>query len=241
MPHRFYAPGAAPGERIALDADEAEHLRRVLRLRVNDEVHVFDGRGHEFAARVAAIDRDGVTVAIGEPAGPARETRTPITLVQAVLKGDKMDGVIRDAVMLGVRAIQPLIATRTDGPAPAAARAARWTRIALSSTKQSGRAQLARIDPPRTLDEWLMTPRPASTIMAVEPGARTDGVRPLREAVADRPVDAAVLVGPEGGWTPDEIACASEAGATLVTLGDRTLRADAVPLVLLSMLLFAWD
>ena len=102
---RFFAPAAGvTGDRVLLPADEAEHLTRVLRLSPGDRVRVFNGRGAEFEAVVDAADRGGVRLRIGAPCTPAPEPRLAITLVQSVLKGDKMDDVVRDAVMIGVAA-----------------------------------------------------------------------------------------------------------------------------------------
>src|SRR6185295_5481908 len=112
---RFFAPAAhATGDRILLPGDEAEHLTRVLRLSTGATVCVFNGRGAEFEAIVETIDREGVRVHVGAPSTPAPEPRIAITLAQAVLKGDKMDDVVRDAVMLGVAAIQPLVTARSE-------------------------------------------------------------------------------------------------------------------------------
>src|SRR6478672_2071241 len=100
--HRFFAPALDPGdETVVLPRDEAEHLTRVLRLGAGDTVAVFDGRGHEFVARVTSALRRNVTVQIMSRVEPAVEPAVALTLVQAVLKGDKMDDVVRDAVMLG--------------------------------------------------------------------------------------------------------------------------------------------
>src|SRR5215470_7260595 len=100
--HRFFAPTLDVGdETVALPRDEAEHLRRVLRLGVGDTVSVFDGRGHEFVARVTiALPRE-TRVQLVTRIDPPAEPTVAITIAQAVLKGDKMDEVVRDAVMLG--------------------------------------------------------------------------------------------------------------------------------------------
>src|SRR6187401_2132489 len=109
MTPRFHAPDArARGDVVALPDDEASHLARVLRLTAGDAVRAFDGRGLEFDAVVTLAERGGASVRLGEPRTPAPELRVAMTLVQAVLKGEKMDEVVRDAVMLGVSAIQPL-------------------------------------------------------------------------------------------------------------------------------------
>jgi 16S rRNA (uracil1498-N3)-methyltransferase len=172
------------------------------------------------------------------------ELAVPITLAQAVLKGDRMDDVVRDAVMLGVTAVQPLVTRRTETTVAAlrAARVDRWRRVALASVKQSRRAVLPDICTPLTLDTYLAERRPADlSLMLVEPSA-AEGIEPL--AVLRRqpaPHDAAVLVGPEGGWAPEEVQAARERQVRLATFGSRTLRADAVPVAALSILTFLWE
>ena len=242
--HRFFAPGLDPGdEAVTLPRDEAEHLTRVLRLGVGDTVSVFDGRGHEFVARVVRADRRDARVQIVSRVDVPAEPGVALTLVQAVLKGEKMDDIVRDAVMLGVTAIQPLVTTRAETTVAALTRGARpdrWRRVALASVKQSGRALLPDIRQPLTLETFLGEPPPALTLMLVEPGADA-GAGPLSELRGQpTPQDAAILVGPEGGWVEQEWTAARERGARLVTLGRRTLRADAVPIAAISVLQFLW-
>jgi 16S rRNA (uracil1498-N3)-methyltransferase len=242
--HRFYAPDLELGApRLTLAGDEARHLTRVLRLGVGDEVAVFDGRGLERRARVAATDRDEVSLTLGTRVEPSREVSFPITLAQAWLKGDAMDGIVRDATMLGVSTIQPLAAERCDVPGAAMARSQRlerWRRIAISSAKQCRRAVVPLIREAAPLGGVLDSAAGAVVVMLVEPGAA--GASAVRRApgAVDSPAGAIVLVGPEGGWTPAELDAASRAGVRFVTLGDRTLRAESVALVALPVLLFAW-
>src|SRR5687768_8682609 len=122
-----------PGdEAVTLPRDEAEHLTRVLRIGVGDTVSVFDGRGHEFLARVVGADRRDVRVQLLSRVEPPAESAVHLTLAQAVLKGDKMDDVVRDAVMLGVAAIQPIVTRRSEATVAALMRGARldrWRRI----------------------------------------------------------------------------------------------------------------
>src|SRR6267378_6607113 len=133
--HRFFAPSLDPGdETVALPREEAEHLTRVLRLGAGDTVAVFDGRGHEVLARVASAVRRDVRVQLLSRVEPAAESRVGLTLAQAVLKADKMDDVIRDAVMLGVSAIQPIVTKRTEMTVALVrdTRVERWRRVALA-------------------------------------------------------------------------------------------------------------
>ena len=243
--HRFFAPTLDPGdETVLLPKGEAEHLTRVLRLGTGDTVSVFDGRGHEFLGRVAGVRRREVHVELLSRVDPAAELDVSLTLVQGVLKSDKMDDIVRDAVMLGVTAVQPLITRRTETTVAAllkGARLDRWRRIALASVKQSRRAVLPEIRTPLTLESYLDEPRATEVLMFVEPGADRSAT-PL-SLWRSRPVpsDAAILIGPEGGWTESECAMAEARDVRLVTLGPRTLRADAVPIAALSVLQFLWE
>jgi 16S rRNA (uracil1498-N3)-methyltransferase len=242
--HRFFAPSLDPGdETVMLPRDEAEHLTRVLRMGVGETVAVFDGRGREFLARVASAVRREVRLQIVSRIEPAAEPGVALTLVQAVLKGDKMDDVIRDAVMLGVAAIQPIVTKRTETTVAALVRGARvdrWRRVALASVKQSRRAVVPDIHLPLTLESFLGDAPAGLRLMLVEPDASTN-CEPLSAIQAEAaPHDAAIVIGPEGGWTEEEPSEARVGGVRLVTLGHRTLRADAVPIAAISVLQFIW-
>jgi 16S rRNA (uracil1498-N3)-methyltransferase len=241
---RFFVPSLDAGDETALlPKDEAEHLTRVLRLGPGDSVAVFDGRGREFLARVVSAQRRDVRVQLLSPIEPAAEAAVHLTLVQAVLKGDRMDEVVRDAVMLGVAAIQPIVTERTEATVASLGRAGRvdrWRRVAVSSVKQSRRAVLPEVPGPLTFESWLGEPRPAVALMLVEPGASTQAEPLSSVRTLNGPAEAAVLVGPEGGWSEKEWAAARQHGIRLITLGHRTLRADAVPVAAISVLLFLW-
>jgi 16S rRNA (uracil1498-N3)-methyltransferase len=241
---RFFAPALDAGDELVdLPRDEAEHLTRVLRLGAGDTVSVFNGRGQEFLARVVSAARRDARVQLLSRVDPAPEASTPLTLVQAILKGDKMDEVIRDGVMLGVAAIQPIVTKRTEITVAAVLRGARverWRRVALASAKQCRRAILPEILTPLTFDTWLEEPAPELRMMFVEPGP--EGIEPLTAFRSlPAPSAAALVIGPEGGWDPSELAAARASGVRVVSLGGRTLRSDAVAVAALSVLQFLWD
>jgi 16S rRNA (uracil1498-N3)-methyltransferase len=242
--HRFYAPDLDPAQSIvALPADEAQHLTRVLRLVPGAIVAVFDGKGKEFSARVESARRDRVNLEILEPRRPAQESTLAITLAQAVLKGDKMDDVVRDAVMLGVADIRPVVSGRAETSLAAmntARRAARWRRIAVASAKQCGRAVVPHIGEPVALAELVRSAPPAAMKLALVEPSQPHGQSLETLTANPRPQAAVVVVGPEGGWKPDELEQFSVGGFRLVTLGSRTLRAEAVPLAALALLQFIW-
>ncbi|HEX7797933.1 MAG TPA: RsmE family RNA methyltransferase [Vicinamibacterales bacterium] len=243
--HRFFAPTLDVGdETVVLPKDEAEHLRRVLRLGVGDTVSVFDGRGHEFVARVTVALPRETRVQLMTRLEPPAEATVPITIAQAVLKGDKMDDVVRDAVMLGASAIQPLVTKRTEVTVAAllrASRVERWRRVAVASVKQSHRAVVPDIRTPLSFDSHLEEPFGGLQLMLVEPQAHTD-VEPISVLKRESPpADVSIWIGPEGGWDEREWKSARERGVRLISLGQRTLRADAVPVAIVSILSFLWE
>ena len=246
--HRFHAPSVTDiNERVQLPAEEAAHATRVLRLRSGAMVRVFDGRGREFRGLLNVAKRGDVSVQTLEEVVPVREAQVVITLAQAVLKGRKLDAVVKDATMLGVAAIRPLLSANIDVPQAATAQPrarTRWERIAVSSAKQSGRAVVPTVHEPMAMTAYLQSAPDDEDcdlrIIFVEPanaeahaGLAALGDRP-------RPKRATLMVGPEGGWTDDEVALATASGYEAATLGDRTLRADAMPIAALAVALFLW-
>lgn len=246
MSARFYAPEVrGQGERLALSPEEAAHLARVLRLKRGAPVIVFDGRGHEFDATVLETTRSQAIVGVGAARTPMDEPTVAVTLAQAVLKGDSMDEVVRDAVMMGAAAIQPVLSRRSEATLAAVARGRRverWQRVAVSSAKQCGRATVPPILQPRsfeaTVEDLVQRRLPSPGYMLVEPAARADA-RPVTVLASAAPAEATVIVGPEGGWTTEEIARAA-ASCHLVRIGARTIRANAMSTVALSALFTLW-
>jgi len=242
---RSFAPHAnEPGDLITLAPDEAEHLTRVLRLTAGDPVSVFNGRGGEFESVIESAARGRVRVRVGLPRASAPEARLAVSVAQAVLKGDKMDAVVRDATMIGVTAIHPIVTTRTELSVAALERGhrrERWERVAIAATKQCGRAIVPHIATPIELRAFGNGADPmtrGAVLMLVEPGAAA-GATALRDLDIPTPEAATLIVGPEGGWTSEELASVS-AGTRLITLGGRTLRADAMALVAIGALFTKW-
>ena len=241
---RFFVPDLDPSAReTPLPAAEAHHLSRVLRLRPDDEVRVFDGRGLEFLARVSAVDRDAAAVTLLERIEHAWEPRVRLTLVQSVLKGPSMDDVVRDCTMAGIDTIQPVVSARTTVKVSTVSAAGeRWGRVALAATKQCGRPRLPHIRALMRFDDWVRGVRSGPVFILLEPSAAAAGMRTLRMLAREpAPSAASVVVGPEGGWTVEERELAIAAGCTPLSLGGLTLRADAVPLAAAVALIGVWD
>lgn len=242
MRPRFHVPAlASAAGRVDLPEDEAEHLVRVLRLGVGDEVDVFDGRGGLWSAEVVQAGKKSATVRLIAPGAPAAELGVRLSLVVSVLKGDKIDDVIRDAVMLGVTSIRPVISERSEVSLAAIARSsriARWQRIAVASAKQCGRAVVPDIPDAVPFDWYAAEETSAARVLCVEPSAALGEVVPPR--AIPRADEVHLIIGPEGGWSVAEVAAVHDSGAMLMSLGGRTLRADSVPIVALAALLTTW-
>ena len=239
--HRFYVPGFSPDAAFELPPEEGQHVARVLRLRAGDLIAVFDGAGREALARIESVTSRRVAAQVIEPRSSAPEPRVAVTLAQALLKSDKMDRVIRDTVMLGVAAIQPFVSRRTDVPIDAVkkgGRQDRWDRTVVASVKQCGRAVVPPVNPTRELGQVLRETAQKTRLMFVEPGSRD--VADMTSLEGSRPSEAVVFIGPEGGWDPQEITDAADAGVTLLSFGARVLRADAAAAAVIPVLRYIW-
>lgn len=236
---RVFVPAAAqPGESLALPHEEALHVTRVLRLGEGDTLRVFNGRGGEWQARITVAGKSAVHIATGDAATAARETRVRYTVALAALKGDGTDEALRDAVMMGATALRPFVSARSEAVAALrGARLERWQRVVVSAAKQSGRAVVPPVSAPVTFAALVAEGGDALRVLLVEPAIARVCVVP-----ADLPAPAAVTlaVGPEGGWTGDEVALAEQAGWTLMQLGGRTLRATTTPLAALAACQAVW-
>lgn len=220
---RFHAPPTAFTQTtVTLTADEARHLRDVLRLKTGDEVYVFDGRGREFRCSVSNTKRDSAELRIDAEVEPAKpESQLQLNLCVALLKGEKFDLVVQKATELGVTTITPLITRHADihlrDQSDATKRVTRWQRIALEAAKQSGRAFVPEISLPIAFEAALNLE--GAGVMFSERDGET-----FESLTATSPITA--LIGSEGGWADDEIEAARTRDFHIVTLGGRILRAE---------------
>jgi 16S rRNA (uracil1498-N3)-methyltransferase len=242
---RFFAlpDGFAPdGSSLKLVAEEARHLRDVLRLGRGDEVFVFDGEGREFRCVVLEIGRDQATLSVSEEVLAARpESALCLTLAVALLKGEKFETVVQKATELGATRIVPVVTKLADvrlrDEADAARRVTRFQRIALEACKQSGRARVPQIDAPLVFKEVIEKKSSGSDewrVMFAERGGA--GLTETVKTLQVRPSVVTALIGSEGGWTDEEIAQALDAGWSVVTLGGRTLRAETAAITATALL-----
>jgi 16S rRNA (uracil1498-N3)-methyltransferase len=217
--------------------DAAARHAQVLRLQPGDALTLFDGRGGEWSASVLRMGRSEVEVSVQAHHAVEREIALQVTLALGMPANERMDALVEKATELGVAAIQPLISERSVlrlSGERALKRCAHWQGIAVAASEQCGRTRVPRIEPVRTLPEWLQQGGAAQ-----EATARWllafDEATPI--AAQQRPhASLLVLSGPEGGLSVAEQAAARRAGFDAVSLGERVLRADTAPLALLAYL-----
>ena len=230
---RFFVE-SVESDRVTVAGQDAAHIRRALRMRVGEEITLCDGNGTDAFGEIAAFGDDTVEVAVRERHPSVSEPTIAVTLYQGLPKGDKLEWIIQKAVELGVTTVVPVetarsVATMAGDAAKAAKKAARWQKIAEEAAGQSGRGRLPRVESPLTWKQALSRMAGERLIVLYEGGGQ-----PLSALVSRETRQVSLLVGPEGGWAPEEIETLTQLGAQAATLGKRILRCETAPLAALA-------
>lgn len=237
---RFFLSNAPVDETVTLLGDNAAHIARSLRMAVGENVVLCDGNGTDYTAVLTAVSPQEVTARIVSVAPSVGEPDVRVVLFQGLPKGDKMEWIIQKSVELGVSEIIPFAAARSisrpDG-ASAAKKTARWQKIADEAAGQSQRGALPQVGNLCSFAEALRAASACDRIFLCYEG----GGEGLKALLTDKPRSLALFVGPEGGFAPEEVAIAEQAGAVRITLGTRILRTETAPLAALSAIMFATD
>jgi len=215
---RFFVEVALGPGTIVLEGPEARHLATVRRLETGDAVTLFNGDGHEYVGRVLEVAKKRVTVNVTSVATPSRELGFNLHIASALPKADRGDFLIEKLTELGVTDFTPLVTVRGVVKADAA-KADKLRRAVIEASKQCGRNVLMRVHPPAKWLDWC--PRQTGPRLIADPHAN-------RPAVGGGGV--IVAVGPEGGFSVQEMKVALAAGWETITLGPRTLRVETAAL-----------
>ena len=231
MPRFHVDTALRAGTSLMLPEDSAHHAVHVLRIRAGDDITLFNGRGGEFAARIASIERLRVMVDVLEHRAIERESPLAMVLVQGVSSGERMDFTIRKAVELGAAEIQPVLAAssvaRPKGER-AAARHAHWQKIAIAACEQCGRNQIPTVLPMIAAADYRGG---TGTKILLSPGSQ------LRFTEAAKGGEAfTIAAGPEAGFNTDEERAFLDAGFVPARLGARVLRTETAGLAALAAL-----
>ncbi|WP_062357580.1 16S rRNA (uracil(1498)-N(3))-methyltransferase [Pseudoxanthomonas mexicana] len=222
------------GTSLALPDTAANHLARVLRLREGDGCVLFNGDGHDYDARITAISKRGVLADIVGARAVDNESPLHVTLLQGIARGEKMDLILQKATELGVAAIVPVMAERTEVKLDAERtekRVAHWRSVVASACEQSGRARLPTLALPAALIDAARTFDDGATKLTLDPAGDVSlaSVQLAGAAVV-------VAIGPEGGWSPRDRDTLAAAGFTGLRLGPRILRTETAGLAAIAAL-----
>ena len=246
--HRFFLPAAdCRGDLLRLGGQEARHALRVLRLQPGDPAVVLDGEGAEFHCEVETASRDSLTLR-------AREKRVApglpcsITLLVGIPKGKIIESIIQKSVELGVRGIVPLLADRVVirlDEESARHKLEQWRQTAIEAMKQSGAPRLPEIEAPTRIQDYLTRRNTFDTQLVGSLQKQRqhprDVFREYESANGHPPRSAAVWIGPEGDFTPDELKIIENSGARPISLGSLTLRVETAAVYCLSMLNYEFN
>lgn len=243
---RLFVPGAnLQAATLEIGEPDFHHLIRVLRMRVGDPLVVLDNAGSAVHAEISAIQKRSFTARLGSAAEVAPEPSIHITVAQALGKGDKFEQVIAHNTEIGASAFIPLETERAVvrlTPEEAKVKRARWNLVAKGAVEQAGRARIPSITPLQTLSELVCRFDEYARVIVLHPcGVHLACV--LDEKKEERGDDSIaspllLVIGPEGGFSPDEVNSMRKAGAHVVSLGPYILRTETAALVAISQILY---
>jgi 16S rRNA (uracil1498-N3)-methyltransferase len=245
---RVFVDGALQsGSVVELAKDTASHLAKVLRARSGDEIILFNGDGREYAGVIEAVRGSRVSAAIGAVRSMDRESPFPITLVQCVPRGDRMDFIVQKATELGVARIVPVLSQRSVvrlDEGQAASKQAHWHAVAISACEQCGRNRLPSVEVPRPLLSYLGALAPTQVSAQVlrlilEPDRDQQpqgGERAFQLIGPSAAAGAEIAIGPEGGFAPEELDAFELSSFARVGLGPRVLRTETAAIAAIVVL-----
>ncbi|MBB4591952.1 16S rRNA (uracil(1498)-N(3))-methyltransferase [Xanthomonas cannabis] len=222
-------------QEVTLPEESANHLLRVLRLREGDACILFNGDGSDYHARITVAGKREARAMVERAEPLANESPLRITLIQGIARGEKMDLILQKATELGVAAIVPVNAERTEVKLDAARlekRVAHWRSVVVSACEQSGRARVPALAAPTGLQEAAVASDPQALRLNLDP----QGEHRLGSLSAGTQRDVIVAIGPEGGWSPRDRATLADAGFTGLRLGPRILRTETAGLAAIAAL-----
>ncbi|MGD0652714.1 MAG: 16S rRNA (uracil(1498)-N(3))-methyltransferase [Thermoguttaceae bacterium] len=241
MTNRYFVESPIVGEQASLIGPEAHHLINVMRARRGATVILFDGSGSEFSARVEQVGRNGIELTVLSREEVDRELPFVLTLGVALPKGDRQKWLVEKAVELGVGRVIPLKTQRAVAQ-PVQQALDRLRRSVIEASKQCGRNRLMEIAEPLEFSDYIDATRDRPCRLLAHPHG-PHSIKNLPHAADvgcvkhtdEHPQDVFLAVGPEGGFTSEEVALATKAGWRTVDLGPRILRIETAALLLVAM------
>lgn len=240
--HRFFVDSSSiDNDKIFITGDDVKHIGRVLRLKVGDIITVCDGKGLEYICRLSSISREAVLCGIVESRESGTEPPVMVDLYQGLPKSSKMDLIVQKCVELGINSITPVNTSRvvvdTEKGKGAESRTARWQKISEEAAKQSGRGKIPEVKSMVVFSEAIKNLHGYDlSLIPYEKECHTGLKQILRGKNNINRV--AVFIGPEGGFSDEEIKLAKENGIIAITLGPRILRTETAGFTCLSIIMY---
>ncbi|MFT7179408.1 MAG: 16S rRNA (uracil1498-N3)-methyltransferase [Oceanospirillaceae bacterium] len=238
---RLYTPQPLPLEQnIELETAASHYIGKVLRMQVKQDVVLFNNTSEQVSAHITSVNNKFVSVYVSAPLSGPQASPLHTHLGQVMSRGERMDYAIQKATELGVNEITPLFSSRCEVKLDLqrqAKRVAHWQKIAISACEQSGRIDVPLIHSPQILDSWLVNTQTQAKLV-LHPLLHSNQTKPL--ASQTTPASCALLIGPEGGLTDQEVEQAHTHGYTGLSLGPRILRTETAPLAALTLLQYIW-
>lgn len=235
---RFFVSEQPENGVLTLRGEDAHHAGRVLRLRPGESVTLCNGKGTDFDCSIETVEKDAVVCHVRDSHPAETEPRQQLTLFMALPKSDKMDFIVQKAVELGAREIVPYLSKNcVSRPDKTEKKVERWQKIALEAAKQCGRGYLPAVGAVVSFEQAAVQAAQSQTALFFYENERQTGLHDaLLHGVGET---VSLMIGPEGGFAPEEAAFAAETGLTSVSLGTRILRCETAPIVALAAVLYA--
>lgn len=234
---RFYCDQLDDGQIVEMQGEEARHLSRVLRAKVGDSVELFDGCGHSARGVVEQLGRTSASVIVDRVSNVSGRGRVAVTAIVALPRGGAADDVVRHLVECGVAAFREVAATRSVRRAKrrnASENEERFKRLSLSAMKQCGLNIMPQLLPTISVSDLQLPLKSLGVFGTTSPDALT--LQEVMDGLEQAPDSVDFVIGPEGGWTPEEGASLLEAGFTPVSLGTTTLRIETAAIAMATFL-----
>lgn len=250
MPRFFVEPEQVGGNKIIIEGKDVNHITKVLRMKIGDELTVSDGTGFDYYCAIERIEGDAVFCELRNKWESYSELPVRLTLFQGLPKADKMELIIQKTVELGVYEIVPVAMQRSIAKLDdkkAGRKIERWQSISESAAKQAGRGIIPKVTEPMSFAQALEYAKGMDGILV--PYENAKGISYTKEVIKEAKAALepnsyprlAVFIGPEGGFADSEIEKAQEAGAKLVTLGKRILRTETAGMATLAILMYEFE
>ncbi len=239
MPKFFVEPQKVFDNQIIIDTDDVVHIKRVLRLVVGDEITISDSKGTDYQARISEFNDNEILCDILSSFKNDTEPNVAVTLYQALPKASKMEFIIQKTTELGIVRIVPCSLSRCvvklDGK-DAVKKCDRWQKIADEASKQSGRGVIPEISKITTFKEAVSKMKESDLCFVPYESADDIDIRSVLTSKKAKTVS--FMIGPEGGFSPEEVNCLEDNNIPLITLGKRILRTETAGMAVLSMIMY---